>query len=82
MKQSVTVHGLSVTPRRVAGDHRRWAGTDNPGELVRFRLFYEGYARYLGSPGGVAEEIVGQALRDRRDKAIVATIRSGPRVMK
>ena len=27
---------------------------------------YEGYARYLGSPGGVAEEIVGKALRDRR----------------
>lgn len=34
---------------------------------------YEGYARYLGSPGGVAEEIVGKALRDRRDRAILAT---------
>ncbi len=34
---------------------------------------YEGYARYLGSPGGVAEEIVGKALRDRRDKMIIAT---------
>jgi aryl-alcohol dehydrogenase-like predicted oxidoreductase len=34
---------------------------------------YEGYARYLGSPGGVAEEIVGKALRDRRDKVILAT---------
>ena len=34
---------------------------------------YEGYDRYLGSPGGVAEEIVGKALRDRRDKAILAT---------
>lgn len=34
---------------------------------------YEGYARYLGSPGGVAEEIVGKALSDRRDRAIVAT---------
>ena len=34
---------------------------------------YEGYNRYLGSPGGVAEEIVGKALRDRRDKAVVAT---------
>lgn len=34
---------------------------------------YEGYARYLGSPGGVAEEIVGKALRDRRDKMILAT---------
>ena len=34
---------------------------------------YEGYARYLGSPGGVAEEIVGKALRDRRTKAVIAT---------
>ena len=34
---------------------------------------YEGYRRYLGSPGGVAEEIVGKAVRDRRDKVILAT---------
>lgn len=34
---------------------------------------YEGYKRFLGSPGGVAEEIVGKAVRDRRDKVIVAT---------
>src|SRR3990172_11282500 len=34
---------------------------------------YEGYARYLGSPGGVAEEIVGKAIRDRRDRVVVAT---------
>jgi len=34
---------------------------------------YEGYKRFLGSPGGTAEEIVGKALRDRRDKAILAT---------
>lgn len=34
---------------------------------------YEGYARFLGSAGGVAEEIVGKALRDRRDKVILAT---------
>lgn len=34
---------------------------------------YEGYARFLGSPGGVAEEIVGKALRDRRDRVILAT---------
>lgn len=34
---------------------------------------YEGYARYLGSPGGTAEAIVGNALADRRDKAILAT---------
>lgn len=34
---------------------------------------YEGYSRFLGSAGGVAEEIVGKAMRDRRDKAIIAT---------
>ena len=34
---------------------------------------YEGYKRFLGSPGGVAEEIVGKALKDRRDKMILAT---------
>lgn len=34
---------------------------------------YEGYDRFLGSPGGVAEEIIGQALRDRRDKVVLAT---------
>jgi len=34
---------------------------------------YEGYDRVLGSPGGVAEEILGKAIRDRRDQVIVAT---------
>jgi len=34
---------------------------------------YEGYKRFLGSPGGAAEAIVGEALADRRDKAILAT---------
>ncbi len=34
---------------------------------------YEGYRRYLGSAGGVAEEIVGKALQGRRDQAILAT---------
>jgi aryl-alcohol dehydrogenase-like predicted oxidoreductase len=34
---------------------------------------YEGYTRFLGSPGGVAEEVVGKAVRDRRDKVILAT---------
>ena len=34
---------------------------------------YEGYARVLGSAGGVAEKIVGKALADRRDRAILAT---------
>ena len=39
---------------------------------------YEGYARYLGSAGGVAEEIVGKAVRDRRDGVIVATKVAAP----
>ncbi len=39
---------------------------------------YEGYARYLGSPGGVAEEIVGKTLRDRRDRVILATKVAAP----
>jgi len=34
---------------------------------------YEGYARYVGSAGGAAEEIVGKALRDRRDQVVLAT---------
>lgn len=34
---------------------------------------YEGYARFPGSPGGVAEEILGKALRGRRGEAVVAT---------
>lgn len=34
---------------------------------------YEGYTRVIGSPGGVSEEILGQALADRRDRAIVTT---------
>lgn len=34
---------------------------------------YEGYKRFLGSPGGTAEEIVGKALKDRREQAVLAT---------
>ena len=34
---------------------------------------YEGYRRFLGSPGGVAEQIVGKALPGRRDQFVVAT---------
>ncbi len=34
---------------------------------------YEGYTRYLGSDGGVAEEIVGRALEGRREKVVLAT---------
>lgn len=34
---------------------------------------YEGYSRFLGSPGGVAEEITGRALKGRRDSVVLAT---------
>ena len=34
---------------------------------------YEGYTRRIGSPGGISEEILGQALRGRREQAVVAT---------
>lgn len=34
---------------------------------------YEGYDRFLGSSGGVAEEIVGKALRGHRERAVLAT---------
>ena len=34
---------------------------------------YEGYNRYMGSPVGVAERILGEALQDRRERAVVTT---------
>lgn len=34
---------------------------------------YEGYTRHPGSAGGVAEETVGKALRDRRGQVVLAT---------
>jgi len=34
---------------------------------------YEGYARYAGSPGGVAEQILGNSLQGRRDEVVLAT---------
>ena len=34
---------------------------------------YEGYSRYVGSPGGVAEEILGKALKGKREKVVLAT---------
>ena len=34
---------------------------------------YEGYSRYYGSPGGVAEKIIGKALKGRRDRIFLAT---------
>ena len=44
---------------------------------------YEGYDRTLGSPGGVAEEILGEALAGRREQVVITTkvgnpVGSGP----
>jgi aryl-alcohol dehydrogenase-like predicted oxidoreductase len=39
---------------------------------------YEGYNRVLGSPGGVAEEILGKALVNRRDRVVLATKAGAP----
>ncbi|MFN0170862.1 MAG: aldo/keto reductase, partial [Bryobacteraceae bacterium] len=34
---------------------------------------YEGYDRFWGSPGGVSEELLGQALKGRRRQAVICT---------
>jgi aryl-alcohol dehydrogenase (NADP+) len=39
---------------------------------------YEGYARSLGSPGGIAEQIMGEALKGRRDQAVITTKAGNP----
>ncbi|MFH1009548.1 MAG: aldo/keto reductase [Candidatus Latescibacterota bacterium] len=49
-----------------------WA-LDHGINLIDTANMYEGYARHLGSAGGVAESILSKALRGRRDQAILAT---------
>jgi aryl-alcohol dehydrogenase-like predicted oxidoreductase len=49
-----------------------WA-LDNGVNFIDTANMYEGYTRVLGSAGGVAEEILGAALADRRDRAVLAT---------
>ena len=49
-----------------------WA-LDNGVNFIDTANMYEGYARVLGSAGGVAEEFLGTALADRRDRAVLAT---------
>ncbi len=49
-----------------------WA-LDHGVNFIDTANMYEGYDRYVGSPGGVAEEILGTALKGRRDRAVVAT---------
>jgi 1-deoxyxylulose-5-phosphate synthase len=50
----------------------RWA-LDHEINFIDTANMYEGYARFIGSPGGVAEQILGKALLGRRDPVILAT---------
>ena len=50
----------------------QWA-IDHGVNFIDSANMYEGYARSAGSAGGVAEEILGKALKGRRDEAVVAT---------
>ncbi len=49
-----------------------WA-VENGVNFIDTANMYEGYTRYIGSPGGIAEQILGEALKGRRKQAIVAT---------
>ncbi len=49
-----------------------WA-IDHGVNFIDTANMYEGYARAAGSSGGVAEEILGKATADRRDKVVLAT---------
>ena len=50
----------------------RWA-IDHGVNFIDTANMYEGYARVIGSAGGVAEEILGKALEGRRDRVVLAT---------
>ena len=50
----------------------QWA-IDHGVNFIDTANMYEGYARHVGSAGGVAEEILGKALKGRRDRAVLAT---------
>jgi L-glyceraldehyde 3-phosphate reductase len=49
-----------------------WA-LDHGVNFIDTANMYEGYTRTIGSPGGVAEEILGKALAGRRERAVIAT---------
>ncbi len=51
----------------------RYAKAEHGINFVDTANMYEGYSRYAGSPGGVAEEIVGKAICEDRASYIVAT---------
>jgi aryl-alcohol dehydrogenase-like predicted oxidoreductase len=54
-----------------------WA-LDNGINFIDTADMYEGYSRFLGSAGGVAEQILGSALKDRREQAVVTTKAGNP----
>ena len=51
----------------------RYAMDEHGINFVDTANMYEGYNRYAGSSGGVAEEILGKAVAGRRDQFILAT---------
>ena len=46
---------------------------DNGLNFIDTADMYEGYTRFLGSPGGKSEAYIGNALVGRRDKAVITT---------
>ena len=62
-------------PDAVAMVH--WA-LDHGVNFIDTADIYEGYTRQLGSHGGIAEQFLGEALKDRREKAIVTTKAGNP----
>ena len=76
IKVSVFCLGTMMFGNPVAEDDAvrivHWA-LDNGIIFIDTADIYEGYDRFMGSPGGVAESILGKALRERRDHAIVTT---------
>lgn len=54
-----------------------WA-LENGVNFIDTADMYEGYARVMGSEGGVAEQILGTALRDRREQAVITTKAGNP----
>jgi len=46
---------------------------DNGVNFIDTANMYEGYTRYVGSGGGAAEEIMGKALKGRREQVVLAT---------
>ena len=46
---------------------------DNGLNFIDTADMYEGYTRFLGSPGGKSEAYIGNALEGRRDRAVITT---------